>query len=104
MDLQPSLAFAPQKRKLSCVLDTLPSRFANDRTQAVASSSLQNGAPSGPVLASNIPSFPNHRPGNTDLRGLKVEIGHNGVIHTLDRGPNLVAKGLIGGRIITGFF
>ena len=40
-----------------------------------------------------------YRPGNTDLRGLKVEIGHNGVIHTLDRGPNLVAKGQIGGTI-----
>ena len=32
----------------------------------------------------------------TLLRGLKVEVGHNGVIHTLDRGPNLVAKGQIG--------
>ena len=40
-----------------------------------------------------------NRPGNTDLRGLKVDIGHNGVIHTLDRGPNLVAKGQIGDTI-----
>ena len=40
-----------------------------------------------------------NRPRNTDLRGLKVEIGHNRVIHTLDRDPNLVAKGQIGGTI-----
>ena len=33
------------------------------------------------------------------MRGLKVEIGHNGVIHTLDRGPNLVAKRQIGATI-----
>ena len=30
-----------------------------------------------------------------------MEIGHNGVIHTLDRGPNLVAKGQIGGTIFS---
>ena len=33
-----------------------------------------------------------------------MEIGHNGVIHTLDRGPNLAAKGQIGGTINRIFF
>ena len=55
-------------------------------------------APKGPRFVKMIEIMVDrtYRPGNTDLRGLKVEIGHNGVIHTLDPGPNLVAKGQIG--------